>query len=212
MKANPDYKGKWYAPMIDNPAYKGVWKPQKIANPDYFEDLDPAHSIKAIEGVGIEIWTMTEDILFDNIYVGHSISDAKDLAKETFEVKRKIEEAKTQTEQEATILEEDSSIDWKNDPVAFVRSKVLTFIEVAKEDPVLALKTQFNTAAALIAAALTVLGMVGSLTGLIGSQQKVVTKSVKKVEVSTSGDKKSEAAPVAPAGGEKTDGPAKKRK
>ena len=43
MKKNPEYKGKWSAPMIDNPAYKGIWKPRKIANPAYFEDKTPAN-------------------------------------------------------------------------------------------------------------------------------------------------------------------------
>lgn len=31
--ANPDYKGKWFAPKIDNPSYIGVWKPKQIPNP-----------------------------------------------------------------------------------------------------------------------------------------------------------------------------------
>lgn len=48
FKANPEYKGKWYAPMIDNPAYKGEWAPRKIDNPDYFEDLTPAKSLNKI--------------------------------------------------------------------------------------------------------------------------------------------------------------------
>ena len=43
MKKNPDYKGKWSAPLIDNPAYKGVWAPRKIKNPDFFEDKTPAN-------------------------------------------------------------------------------------------------------------------------------------------------------------------------
>ena len=48
MKANPKYRGKWYAPMIDNPAYKGEWAPRKIPNPGYFEDLTPVKSLKPI--------------------------------------------------------------------------------------------------------------------------------------------------------------------
>lgn len=48
LKANPDYKGKWYAPQIDNPAYKGEWAPRKIPNPGYFEDLTPVKSLSKI--------------------------------------------------------------------------------------------------------------------------------------------------------------------
>jgi hypothetical protein len=47
-KPNPDYKGKWYAPMIDNPAYKGEWAPRQISNPAWFEDLTPAKSLNKI--------------------------------------------------------------------------------------------------------------------------------------------------------------------
>ena len=48
MKANPLYKGKWYAPMIDNPAYIGEWAPRKIPNPDFFEDLNPVKNLNKI--------------------------------------------------------------------------------------------------------------------------------------------------------------------
>jgi hypothetical protein len=47
-KANPAYKGKWYAPMIDNPAYKGEWAPSKIPNPGFFEDLTPVTKLPKI--------------------------------------------------------------------------------------------------------------------------------------------------------------------
>ncbi|EAT88145.2 hypothetical protein SNOG_04385 [Parastagonospora nodorum SN15] len=77
MKKNPAWKGKWTPEFIDNPAYKGVWAPQKIANPDYFEDTTPAQ----------------KDILFDNIYIGHSIADAEKLKAETFDPKHAAEKA-----------------------------------------------------------------------------------------------------------------------
>lgn len=55
-------QGKWTVPKIPNPDYKGPWAPRKIANPAFFEDLHPSDFTK-IGGVGIELWTMTEDIL-----------------------------------------------------------------------------------------------------------------------------------------------------
>ena len=63
---NPAYKGKWYAPRVDNPDYKGVWAPRKIDNPHYFVDETP-HAMAPIGGIGIELWTMQDGILFDNI-------------------------------------------------------------------------------------------------------------------------------------------------
>lgn len=59
-------QGKWFAPLIDNPDYKGPWAPRKIANKDYYEDLTPSDFNK-IAGIGFELWSMTDDILFDNV-------------------------------------------------------------------------------------------------------------------------------------------------
>ncbi|CAG5882137.1 unnamed protein product [Menidia menidia] len=65
MINNPLYKGKWKAPLVDNPNYQGVWKPRKIQNPDYFEDLQPFR-MAAVRALGLELWSMTSDIYFDN--------------------------------------------------------------------------------------------------------------------------------------------------
>ncbi|TFK70453.1 Calreticulin-domain-containing protein [Pluteus cervinus] len=213
-KANPDYKGKWYAPLIDNPAYKGEWAPRKIPNPNFYEDLNPVRSLNKIGGVGIELWTMTEDILFDNIYIGHSVEDAKKLAAETFGVKKPIESANEKKDEAADDEDDEDSVSFKDDPAGFVRQKVLTFVDSAKVDPIVAVKTHPETAAALAAVFLTLFGMLGALFGIVGGQQTpVFTKSTKKTDAPTPDDKKTETAPVAPAGdAKKDDGKVKKRK
>ncbi|XP_048799246.1 calmegin isoform X2 [Lagopus muta] len=68
MKSNPKYKGKWKAPMIVNPNYQGIWSPRKIPNPDYFEDPHP-FQMTPIGAVGLELWSMTSDIYFDNFII-----------------------------------------------------------------------------------------------------------------------------------------------
>ncbi|XP_040410721.1 calmegin isoform X2 [Cygnus olor] len=68
MKNNPKYKGKWKAPMIDNPNYQGIWSPRKIPNPDYFEDPHP-FEMTAVSAIGLELWSMTSDIYFDNFII-----------------------------------------------------------------------------------------------------------------------------------------------
>ncbi|KAF8167548.1 Calreticulin family-domain-containing protein [Crassisporium funariophilum] len=212
FKANPAYKGKWFAPQIDNPAYKGLWEPRKIANPDYFEDSTPVKTLSKIGGVGIELWTMTEDILFDNIYVGHSVEDAKKLAAETFEIKKPLEVAADKPD--VAEDEDDEQISFKDDPISFIRTRVLAFIEAAKVDPLQAFKTQPETGAALAGALFTLFGMLGALVSIIGGAQKpVVTKSAKKTDAVTPDDKKkTEKAPVSSAGdGKKDDGNLKKR-
>lgn len=65
---NPNYKGKWKPPMIENPNYQGIWKPRKIPNPYYFEDLNP-FKMTTFSAVGLELWSMTPDIYFDNFII-----------------------------------------------------------------------------------------------------------------------------------------------
>lgn len=126
-------------------------------------------------GVGIELWTMTEDILFDNIYIGHSIDDAKAFAAETFDIKKPLESA---ADKAATPDEDDSETpSFKEDPIAFIRQRVLDFVGAAKLDPLMAFKTQPETGAALAAALFTLFGMLGALLSLVGGSQKpVITK------------------------------------
>ena len=45
-----------------------MWSPKKIMNPEFFEDLQPFR-MKAFRAVGLELWSMTSDIYFDNFIV-----------------------------------------------------------------------------------------------------------------------------------------------
>ncbi|XP_050092720.1 calnexin-like isoform X1 [Anopheles aquasalis] len=88
MISNPNYKGKWRPPLIANINYQGKWAPRKISNPDYFEDLNPFR-MTAIVAVGIEIWSMSNEILFDNIVITDDESVANEWASQTFDLKLK---------------------------------------------------------------------------------------------------------------------------
>ncbi|KAF7088516.1 hypothetical protein CFC21_091619 [Triticum aestivum] len=107
MKQNPAYKGKWHAPMIDNPNYKGIWKPQEIPNPEYFEldkpDFDP------IAAIGIEIWTMQDGILFDNILIADDEKVATAILEKTWKPKFDVEKEKQKAEEAAAADSEDLS-------------------------------------------------------------------------------------------------------
>ncbi|WVR08300.1 hypothetical protein IAU60_005349 [Kwoniella sp. DSM 27419] len=187
---NPDYKGKWTIPKIPNPEYKGVWAPRKIANPAFFEDSHPSDFTK-IAGIGIELWTMTEDILFDNIFVGHDAAQAKQFASETFHVKKPIE-------REAEGSLEDEDLDHPNTLTDKIRLKVYEFIHLAGFDFMTAVRQMPETAAGLAAVAFTLLGMILALFGLIGSAPTKVkqTATVKKTTTTKA------VVPVAPAGEE----------
>jgi len=89
---NPAYKGKWSPPMINNPGYKGKWKPAKIANPDYYNDPEP-FKMTPIGGIGIELWTMSDNIYFDNILITDDIALADKFAGETFDLKKEVIDA-----------------------------------------------------------------------------------------------------------------------
>ena len=107
---------------------------------------------------------MTEDILFDNLYIGHSPEDAKKLAEETFEVKKKVEAEAQKAEAKAEAEEAgDIQTVFKDDPVGFIREKVLEFVELAKIDPVSAAKAKPEVAGGL---GLVVLFFIGALFSL----------------------------------------------
>ena len=91
MIANPKFKGKWHAPQIENPSYKGVWKPRKIANPEYFEDKNPFENLAAISALGLELWSMSSEILFDNFLITSDSEVAVQYAADTWG-KKKIKE------------------------------------------------------------------------------------------------------------------------
>ncbi|WVN87043.1 uncharacterized protein L203_102219 [Cryptococcus depauperatus CBS 7841] len=191
---NPNFKGKWTIPKIPNPAYKGLWAPRKVPNPSYFEDLHPSDFTK-IGGVGIELWTMTEDILFDNIYIGHDAAQAKTFAKETYHVKKPLEK------------EEEGSNDELDEPSTLVdkiRLKVYEFIHLAGFDITSAVKQMPEVAAGLAAAAFTLIGMLLALFGFIGDAPTKV--KVQKVQKTTDVVAKEPAPAAVGIAGEKSSG------
>ncbi|KAG8388176.1 hypothetical protein BUALT_Bualt02G0098600 [Buddleja alternifolia] len=97
MKMNPAYKGKWQAPLIDNPNYKGIWKPQQIANPEYFELDKP--NFEPIAAIGIEIWTMQDGILFDNVLIASSEKAAETYRETAWKPKFEVEKANQKDEE-----------------------------------------------------------------------------------------------------------------
>jgi calnexin len=95
-KKNPAYKGKWRAPTIDNPEYQGIWAPQQIPNPEYFELEKP--NLEPIAAIGIEIWTMQDGILFDNVLVSHDEAAATEYREKTWKPKFDAEKEKEAAE------------------------------------------------------------------------------------------------------------------
>lgn len=89
---NPKYRGKWSPPTIDNPNYKGIWKPRMIENPAYFEDSNP-YKMTPIGALGLELWSMSDEIIFDNFLITDDTNVASDYAIITWDIKSTEERA-----------------------------------------------------------------------------------------------------------------------
>ncbi|KAG6475289.1 calnexin homolog [Zingiber officinale] len=100
MKSNPAYKGKWHAPLIDNQNYKGTWKPRDINNPEFFELDKP--NFEPIAAIGIEIWTMQDGIIFDNILIASDEKVAEEYRIKTWKPKYDVEKEKLKAEEAAS--------------------------------------------------------------------------------------------------------------
>ncbi|CAG8552435.1 5888_t:CDS:10, partial [Acaulospora colombiana] len=184
-KRNPNYKGKWYPPEIDNPKYKGLWAPRKIPNPKFFEDLTPS-DFEKIAAIGFEIWTMQNDILFDNIYIGHSEEDAQKFAEETWGVKYKIE--KEEEEKSNKILDDEPTVSFLDDPVKFLRQQIDEFIEAFLDDPLESIKTKPFVVAGLSAVIIVFFALLRLLFSLITPAKKISAQH-KKTDAPTPDDK-----------------------
>ncbi|KAJ3342121.1 hypothetical protein HDU93_003337 [Gonapodya sp. JEL0774] len=171
--------GEWVAPSIR------VWAPRKIPNPNYFEDLHPA-DFEPIGALGFEIWTMQENVLFDNIYIGHSVADAKKFAEETWAVKYTSEKALEEAENPKPTTEEE-----KNEGVtgSFLDSVKAFFSEFAK-DPTSAVEKRPSVAIGV----LVVLGSVVLITAVSSSLGQATPET--KSEVETKKDEKETPKPV----------------
>ncbi|KAI5055957.1 hypothetical protein GOP47_0029478 [Adiantum capillus-veneris] len=128
MKKNPAYKGKWYAPMIDNPTYKGIWKARDIPNPDYFHLDKP--NFEPIAAIGIEIWTMQDGLLFDNIL----LTSDEDLAKHYRDTEWKV---KFEAEKTKEKKEEEDGVHADSNALSKVQSQVFKLLYQVADIPLL---------------------------------------------------------------------------
>lgn len=110
---NPAYKGKWRPDMIKNPNYQGKWKPDMIENPGYFEDNNPFLTTSPVAALAVEIWTMNDDIYFDNFMISEDEIEVDSFISKTHGLKVKqakanepslLEKAKAAAEDNSKIM------------------------------------------------------------------------------------------------------------
>jgi calnexin len=156
---------------------------------------------------------MQNDILFDNIYIGHSVEDAKKLQEETFDLKivaEKAEEAATAPKPKEA-PKSPSDLVFTEDPVLYVKEKLNLFIEIAKRDPVEAVKFVPEVAGGIGALAVTLLVLLVSLLAGSGAPSKEQVKAQADKAKKTAVNAKDKAAAAVASGSEKAQAEVNKR-
>ena len=122
---------------------------------------------------------MQNDILFDNIYVGHSVEDAKQLADETFFKKHPVEKALEEADKpkEAEKPSSPSDLKFLDDPKTYIQEKLDLFLTIAKQDPLEAIKFVPEIAGGIAAIFVTFVALIFGLIGL-GSSPAPAAKKV----------------------------------
>ena len=125
---------------------------------------------------------MQSDILFDNIYIGHSVEDAAKLAAETFHLKQPVEKALLEAEKPKKSDKPKSPLDlnFTDDPVLYIKEKIDLFLTIAQNDPVEAIKFVPEVAGGIVAIVVTLVALVAGLVGL-GSSSPAVQNAIEEV-------------------------------
>lgn len=109
---------------------------------------------------------MQSDILFDNIYIGHSVEEAEKFANETFFKKLAIEKALEDAEKPKSDDKPKSPSDLKflEDPVLYVKEKLDLFTTIAANDPIQAIKFVPEVPTAIGGLLVLIVSLVGIFT------------------------------------------------
>lgn len=157
---------------------------------------------------------MQNDILFDNIYIGHSIEDAEALKKETFDLKITAEKAEEEASKPKTpeTPKSPSDLVFKEDPVLYIKEKTKLFFEIVKRDPVEAIKFVPEVAGGIGVLAVTIIAIVvSSLVGGGAAPSKEQIKAQAKKAKDGAVGAKDKAAEAVSSGAEKASAEANKR-
>ena len=155
---------------------------------------------------------MQNNILFDNIYIGHSVEDAKKLAQETFFEKHPLEQLAEAADKpkEEEKPKSPSDLKFLDDPVFYIKEKLDLFLTIAARDPIQAVKFVPEIAGGIAAIFITLVAGLAAVIGLGGSAapaaKKVATDAKEKAK-----DVKEKVAQAASTGAEAAKDTATKR-
>lgn len=129
--------------------------------------------------IGFEIWTMQSDILFDNIYIGHSIEDAEKVRKDTFDIKKPIQDAEADASKPAPpeLPKSPTDLVFMEDPVLYITERGKLFIDLVQKDPVEAARFLPDIAAGIAGIAVVLLFSLLGAVGVFASDPAVQQKA-----------------------------------
>ena len=165
--------------------------------------------------IGFEIWTMQSDILFDNIYIGHSVEDAQKFADETFFEKHPIEqllelESKPKADEKKP-ARSPSDLVFTEDPIHYIREKLDLFFTIAQNDPIQAIKFVPEAAGGLAAVAVTLIAVIIGVVSMSGSTPPPKVKKAAENVKATAADAKDKASEAVSSGAEQAKAEVNKR-
>lgn len=122
---------------------------------------------------------MQNNILFDNIYIGHSIEDAAKLKAATYDIKHPIEESEDEATKPKVSDSPKSPSDLKflDDPILYVREKVQLFLTIAQKDPIQAVKFVPEVAGGI---GVLIVTLIAVIIGALGTSGATAPPQVKK--------------------------------
>jgi calnexin len=153
--------------------------------------------------IGFEIWTMQSDILFDNIYIGHSIEEAQKFADETFFEKHPIEqllELESKPKDDDKPIKSPSDLVFMDDPVHYIREKLDLFLTIAQNDPIQAIKFVPEAAAGIGAVLVTLIAIIVGVVSMSGASAPPQVKKAAEKAKATATDAKDKVAEAVASG------------
>jgi len=116
---------------------------------------------------------MQNDILFDNIYIGHSVEDARPPGRD-LDVKHPIEEAEDEAASRSQNTKPSSLWDlvFMDDPLSTFARNLNSSLAIAKRDPIEAIRFLPEVAGGIGAVVVTVLAIIIGLVGVGGSSPR----------------------------------------
>lgn len=158
---------------------------------------------------------MQKDILFDNIYIGHSIADAEKFAEETFKEKHPVEQllelAEKPKVEDKKPAKSPSELVFMDDPVLYIREKLDLFFTIAQNDPIQAIKFVPEAAGGIVVVAVTIIAVIVGLVSMGGSAPPPPVKKAAEKAKDAVSDLKDKAADAATSAVDQPKGEVNKR-